>query len=198
MSWMAWCACSENHCACQLSSRPISNRGHQGAAPGGGFGNGLPQPGGAPGAPWHQFFAGITEQNIPPGAAWSYLFGYAYRGGPSRVVTLHPILPYAHLFSSTLVPSNSSFQTSFHVLPAGAAGSWSWTFLCWPPASDGRRVSVKAAMNGSAVLMSLRWLINVLTGFLGKPSGATHGWHECPGQKRWPRCMRPASTRANR
>ena len=35
------------------------------------------------------FSVGITEENIVPGAAWNYLFGYAYLGMPSCVVTLH-------------------------------------------------------------------------------------------------------------
>jgi predicted Zn-dependent protease len=35
------------------------------------------------------FSLGITEQNIVPGAAWNYLFGYAYLGMPSCVITLH-------------------------------------------------------------------------------------------------------------
>jgi len=35
------------------------------------------------------FSLGITEENIVPGAAWNYLFGYAYLGQPSCVVTLH-------------------------------------------------------------------------------------------------------------
>ena len=35
------------------------------------------------------FSLGITEQNIVPGAAWNYLFGYAYLGQPSCVITLH-------------------------------------------------------------------------------------------------------------
>jgi predicted Zn-dependent protease len=35
------------------------------------------------------FAVGITEENIVPGAAWNYLFGYAYLGMPSCVMTLH-------------------------------------------------------------------------------------------------------------
>ncbi len=35
------------------------------------------------------FSVGITEENIVPGAAWNYLFGYAYLGMPSCVVSLH-------------------------------------------------------------------------------------------------------------
>lgn len=35
------------------------------------------------------FSVGITEENIVPGAYWNYLFGYAYLGMPSCVVTLH-------------------------------------------------------------------------------------------------------------
>lgn len=35
------------------------------------------------------FSLGITEENIVPGAAWNYLFGYAYLGQPSCVITLH-------------------------------------------------------------------------------------------------------------
>ncbi len=35
------------------------------------------------------FSVGITEENIVPGAHWNYLFGYAYLGMPSCVVTLH-------------------------------------------------------------------------------------------------------------
>jgi predicted Zn-dependent protease len=35
------------------------------------------------------FSLGITEENIVPGAAWNYLFGYAYLGLPSCVVSLH-------------------------------------------------------------------------------------------------------------
>lgn len=35
------------------------------------------------------FSLGITEENIVPGAAWNYLFGYAYLGMPSCVVSLH-------------------------------------------------------------------------------------------------------------
>jgi len=37
------------------------------------------------------FSLGITEENIVPGAAWNYLFGYAYLGRPSCVVSLHQI-----------------------------------------------------------------------------------------------------------
>lgn len=35
------------------------------------------------------FSVGLTEENIVPGAAWNYLFGYAYLGVPSCVVSLH-------------------------------------------------------------------------------------------------------------
>lgn len=35
------------------------------------------------------FSVGITEENIVPGAAWNYLFGLAYLGMPSCVVSLH-------------------------------------------------------------------------------------------------------------
>jgi predicted Zn-dependent protease len=35
------------------------------------------------------FSVGLTEGNIVPGAAWNYLFGYAYLGMPSCVVSLH-------------------------------------------------------------------------------------------------------------
>ena len=35
------------------------------------------------------FSVGLTEENIVPGAAWNYLFGYAYLGMPSCVVSLH-------------------------------------------------------------------------------------------------------------
>ena len=35
------------------------------------------------------FSVGMTEENIVPGAAWNYLFGYAYLGMPSCVVSLH-------------------------------------------------------------------------------------------------------------
>lgn len=35
------------------------------------------------------FSVGITEENIVPGANWNYLFGYAYLGMPSCVVSLH-------------------------------------------------------------------------------------------------------------
>jgi predicted Zn-dependent protease/ribosomal protein L40E len=35
------------------------------------------------------FSLGITEENIVPGAAWNYLFGYAYLGMPSCLVSLH-------------------------------------------------------------------------------------------------------------
>jgi predicted Zn-dependent protease len=35
------------------------------------------------------FSLGITEENIVPGAAWNFLFGYAYLGQPSCVITLH-------------------------------------------------------------------------------------------------------------
>jgi predicted Zn-dependent protease len=35
------------------------------------------------------FSVGITEENIVPGAFWNYLFGYAYLGMPSCVVSLH-------------------------------------------------------------------------------------------------------------
>ena len=35
------------------------------------------------------FSLGITEQNIVTGAAWNFLFGYAYLGMPSCVVSLH-------------------------------------------------------------------------------------------------------------
>ena len=35
------------------------------------------------------FSVGITEENIVPGAHWNYLFGYAYLGMPSCVVSLH-------------------------------------------------------------------------------------------------------------
>lgn len=35
------------------------------------------------------FSIGITEENIVPGTAWNYLFGYAYLGEPSCVVSLH-------------------------------------------------------------------------------------------------------------
>lgn len=35
------------------------------------------------------FSVGITGENIVPGAAWNYLFGYAYLGQPSCVVSLH-------------------------------------------------------------------------------------------------------------
>lgn len=39
--------------------------------------------------PGTAFSVGITEENIVPGAAWNYLFGYAYLGLPSCVVSLH-------------------------------------------------------------------------------------------------------------
>jgi predicted Zn-dependent protease len=35
------------------------------------------------------FSVGLTEENIVPGANWNYLFGYAYLGMPSCVVSLH-------------------------------------------------------------------------------------------------------------
>lgn len=35
------------------------------------------------------FSVGITEENIVPGAQWNYLFGYAYLGMPSCVISLH-------------------------------------------------------------------------------------------------------------
>ena len=35
------------------------------------------------------FSVGIPEENIVPGAYWNYLFGYAYLGRPSCVVSLH-------------------------------------------------------------------------------------------------------------
>jgi predicted Zn-dependent protease len=35
------------------------------------------------------FSLGLTEENIVPGAHWNYLFGYAYLGLPSCVVSLH-------------------------------------------------------------------------------------------------------------
>jgi predicted Zn-dependent protease len=35
------------------------------------------------------FSLGITGGNIVPGAAWNYLFGYAYLGMPSCVISLH-------------------------------------------------------------------------------------------------------------
>lgn len=35
------------------------------------------------------FSVGLTEENIVPGAYWNYLFGYAYLGMPSCVVSLH-------------------------------------------------------------------------------------------------------------
>ena len=35
------------------------------------------------------FSVGITEENIVPGANWNYLFGYAYLGMPSCVLSLH-------------------------------------------------------------------------------------------------------------
>ena len=35
------------------------------------------------------FSMGLTEENIVPGANWNYLFGYAYLGMPSCVVSLH-------------------------------------------------------------------------------------------------------------
>ncbi len=35
------------------------------------------------------FSVGITAENIVPGADWNYLFGYAYLGLPSCVVSLH-------------------------------------------------------------------------------------------------------------
>ena len=37
------------------------------------------------------FSVGITEENIVPGASWNYLFGYAYLGMPSCVVSLHEL-----------------------------------------------------------------------------------------------------------
>lgn len=35
------------------------------------------------------FSVGLAEENIVPGAYWNYLFGYAYLGMPSCVVSLH-------------------------------------------------------------------------------------------------------------
>jgi predicted Zn-dependent protease len=35
------------------------------------------------------FSVGITEENIVPGKNWNFLFGYAYLGQPSCVVSLH-------------------------------------------------------------------------------------------------------------
>ena len=37
------------------------------------------------------FSLGLTEENIVPGAAWNFLFGYAYLGLPSCVVSLHQL-----------------------------------------------------------------------------------------------------------
>jgi predicted Zn-dependent protease len=37
------------------------------------------------------FSLGITEANIVPGEAWNFLFGYAYLGLPSCVVSLHQL-----------------------------------------------------------------------------------------------------------